>query len=184
MTPKIEEFLARRRPGTPFLVVDLDAVAANYRALRRLLPLAEIYYAVKANPASQVLDVLTGEGSSFDAASIREVDMCLAAGAGPGRISYGNTIKKQRDIKDAYDKGIRLFAFDSREELEKMAGAAPGAKVYCRIVTANTGAHWPLSRKFGCELDMARDLMIAARGLGLEPHGISFHVGSQQTDPG
>jgi ornithine decarboxylase len=45
----------------------------------------------------------------------------------------------------------------------------------------NEGAEWPLSRKFGCELEMARDLMLKAGDMGLDPYGISFHVGSQQT---
>ena len=76
-----------------------------------------------------------------------------------------------------------MYAFDSAEELEKLAAEAPGSKVYCRILVSNGGAQWPLSGKFGCDLDMARDLMLRAADLRLEPHGISFHVGSQQTDP-
>ncbi|MEQ8698857.1 MAG: hypothetical protein RLT05_20160, partial [Bauldia litoralis] len=39
-------------------------------------------------------------------------------------------------------------------------------------------------RKFGCDLDMAADLLTRARDRGLQPYGVSFHVGSQQTDPG
>jgi ornithine decarboxylase len=74
-----------------------------------------------------------------------------------------------------------MFAFDSIEELEKLARHAPGARVYCRILVQNEGAEWPLSRKFGCELEMARDLMLKAGDMGLDPYGISFHVGSQQT---
>jgi ornithine decarboxylase len=74
-----------------------------------------------------------------------------------------------------------MFAFDSEPELLKIAKNAPGARVYCRILVENKGAEWPLSRKFGCELDMARDLMVQAGELGLDPYGISFHVGSQQT---
>jgi len=183
MTPKIEEFLAARSPATPCLVVDLDAIAANYQNLRTALPVAEIYYAVKANPARPVLETLVGLGSSFDAASAEEVEQCVDASAPAERISYGNTVKKRRDIARAFERGVRLFAFDSAEELEKLADEAPGAKVYCRILTASDGARWPLSRKFGCALDMARDLMLSAADKGLDPHGISFHVGSQQTDP-
>jgi ornithine decarboxylase len=52
--------------------------------------------------------------------------------------------------------------------------------VYCRILVGNDGAEWPLSRKFGCEVEMARDLMVLAGELGLDPFGLSFHVGSQQ----
>ncbi len=183
MTPKIEQFLSQKHLETPFLVVDLDVVKANYRALRAALPVVDIYYAVKANPAQPVLRALVELGSSFDAASVAEVDDCLAAGAEPGRISFGNTVKRQRDIARAHDLGVRLYAFDSMEELRKLAAEAPGAKVYCRILVSNGGAQWPLSRKFGCELDMARDLMTAAADLGLQPHGLSFHVGSQQMEP-
>ncbi len=184
MTPKIERFLAEHQPETPCLVMDLDVVADNYRRLADRLPLAKVYYAVKANPAAPVLETLVGLGSCFDAASAREVDMCLAAGAFPDAISYGNTIKKRRDIAHAFERGIDLFAFDSEAEVDKLAEAAPGAKVYCRILTTNEGAEWPLSRKFGCELDMARDLLLRAAEKGLVAHGVSFHVGSQQIDPG
>ena len=184
MTPKIERFFVEHRPPTPCLVVDLDVVEKNYRRLRRALPLAEVYYAVKANPAPEILRTLVGLGSNFDAASAHEIDQCLTAGAAPERVSYGNTIKKTADIAHAFARGLRLFAFDSAAELEKLAAAAPAARVFCRILTSGEGAEWPLSRKFGCELDMARDLMLRARDMGLEPHGISFHVGSQQTNPG
>ncbi len=183
MTPHIEKFLAEHRPQTPCLVVDLDVVEDNYHALKNALPRAEIYYAVKANPASQVLDRLAGLGSNFDVASISEVDRCLASGVDPERIAFGNTVKKQDDIATAFAQGVRLFAFDSATELEKLAVAAPGAKVFCRILVENGGAQWPLSRKFGCSARMAADLMIEARDKGLVPYGLSFHVGSQQTDP-
>ena len=145
------------------------------------MPLARIYYAVKANPARPILDRLVGLGSFFDAASFEEVAACLAAGARPEAISYGNTIKKERDIAAAYAAGVRMFAFDSEAELRKLARSAPGAKVYCRILVPNEGAEWPLSRKFGCEMEMAKELMVLAGELGLDAFGISFHVGSQQT---
>jgi ornithine decarboxylase len=183
MTPKIARFLERERLKTPCLVVDLDVIDANYRALRGALPLAAIYYAVKANPARPILDTLVALGSCFDAASAWEIDQCLAAGAAPEQISYGNTVKKRRDIAHAYDRGVRLYAFDSLAELEKLAEEAPGSKVYCRILTMSEDAQWPLSRKFGCSLEMARDLMLRAVDLGLDAHGLSFHVGSQQTNP-
>ena len=182
MTEKIRRFLRDAQPATPCLVVDLDVVAGNYDRLHHLLPRAEIYYAVKANPAAPVVQLLAGKGSCFDTASIQEIDLCLAAGAPPERLSFGNTIKKQSDIAAAFARGVDLFAFDSRAELEKLAVAAPGARVFCRVLMECHGAEWPLNRKFGCELDMARNLMIEARELGLDPYGLSFHVGSQQTD--
>ncbi|HVE23203.1 MAG TPA: type III PLP-dependent enzyme [Acidocella sp.] len=180
MTPKIASFLDAS-PATPCLVVDLDRVDANYEALRAALPAAKIYYAVKANPAPQILTLLAAKGACFDAASLPEIEACLKAGAPASAISFGNTVKKATAIAAAYKYGVPLYAFDSIEELEKIAHRAPGAKVYCRIAVANEGADWPLTKKFGTTVERARELMLAAPGLGLVPHGLSFHVGSQQT---
>ena len=182
MTPKIARFLAERLPPTPCLVFDVDRVEENFRSLRAALPLARIYYAVKANPAPQVLERLVALGSRFDAASAEEVEVCLAVGARPEAISFGNTIKKATAIARAHRAGVRLFAFDSIEELEKLARHAPGSRVYCRIMVENAGADWPLSRKFGTDVATARELMLRAGELGLDPYGLSFHVGSQQTE--
>jgi ornithine decarboxylase len=182
MTPKVARFLACHQPATPCLVLDVDRVESNFRALHDALPLARIYYAVKANPAAPILERLVGLGSSFDAASAEEIDACLDAGAIPSRISYGNTIKKVSAIRRAYAAGVTMFAFDSDEELDKIAANAPGSRVYCRILVENAGADWPLSKKFGTTLEHARHLMLRAGDLGLDAYGLSFHVGSQQTD--
>ncbi len=182
MTAKVARFLAEQQPATPCLVLDVDRVAENFRALTAALPLARIYYAVKANPAPQILSRLVGLNSSFDAASAEEVQACLDAGAAPGVISFGNTIKKVSAIRRAFAAGVSLFAFDSAEELEKLARHAPGSRVYCRIMVENAGADWPLSRKFGTTIESARGLMARAGEMGLDPYGLSFHVGSQQTD--
>jgi len=181
MTPKVAAFLASSALATPCLVLDLERVAENYEMLRAALPAAKIYYAVKANPAAAILRLLAGMGSCFDAASIQEIEQCLAAGASASDISFGNTVKKPAAIAAAHKHGVPLFAFDSIEELRKIAAHAPGAKVYCRIAVNNVGAEWPLARKFGTTLSRARELMLAAPALGLAPHGLSFHVGSQQT---
>lgn len=183
MTPKIERFLAEARPSAPFLVVDLDVVADRFLRLREQMPLASVYYAVKANPAPEILRLLCGLGASFDAAGVEEVEMCLAVGASPERISYGNTIKKERDIARAHALGVRMFAFDSEAELEKITRAAPASRVFCRIQVQTGGADWPLAGKFGCHPDMAEALLIKAKDLGLDAYGVSFHVGSQQMDP-
>jgi ornithine decarboxylase len=184
MNDKIARFLAEHAPETPCLVVDLEMIGEAYDVLRRYLPIASIYYAVKANPAPQIVEMLAARGSRFDVASRAEIALCLAHGATPERLSFGNTIKKERDIEFAHRAGVRLFAFDSAAELEKLARAAPGARVFCRILVSCDGAEWPLSRKFGCTPKMAVELLGRARALGLDPYGVSFHVGSQQTDLG
>ncbi|MEG3617575.1 type III PLP-dependent enzyme [Magnetovibrio sp. PR-2] len=183
MTPKIEKFLAQNAPQAPCLVVDMDVIEGQYVSLDQGMADADIYYAVKANPAPQILQRLVKLGAKFDAASLNEIQMCLDAGATPDDISYGNTLKKADAIQAAHELGITLFAFDSEGELDKIAEHAPGAKVYCRILTENGNAEWPLSRKFGCVPDMAVDLLASAPGKGLVAFGLSFHVGSQQPDP-
>jgi len=183
MTKKIEKFLAEQKPATPCLVMDLDVVADNYRRLHAAVPRAGIYYAVKANPAPEILRLLAKLGSSFDTASVNEIDMALATGAAADRISYGNTIKKKTDIAAAHARGVSLYAFDSDAELGKIADAAPGSRVFCRILTSGANADWPLSRKFGCDVQMAKNLLIEAAKRDVRPHGVSFHVGSQQRDP-
>jgi ornithine decarboxylase len=184
MNKKIARFLAENAPETPCLVVDLDIIAQAYDTLRRYLPIASVYYAVKANPAREIVAMLAKKGSNFDVASPAEIALCLDNGATAERLSFGNTIKKERDIAAAYAAGVRLFAFDSDAELDKLARVAPGARVFCRILVSCEGADWPLSRKFGCTPEMAVKLLCRARDYGLDPYGVSFHVGSQQTDLG
>src|SRR5215831_457369 len=168
MTERIREFLRRRRDeglhDGPCLVVDLDVVRENYRAFAKALPDSRVFYAVKANPAPELLALLASLGSCFDTASVAE-------------------IKKERDVARAYALGVRLFAVDSKAEVEKIARAAPGAKVFCRFLFDCAGAEWPLSRKFGCDTAMAVEVLEHAHRLGLIAHGVSFHVGSQQPRP-
>ncbi|QDC09280.1 type III PLP-dependent enzyme [Oceanicola sp. D3] len=176
---RVEAFILANDFDKPTLVIDTDAVARQFHALKAGLGGAAIHYAVKANPAREVLARLLDEGSNFDAASRGEIELCLSLGARPEQISFGNTIKRASDIAFAHAAGLTLFAADSEEELEKIAAHAPGAQVYVRLLVDNPEADWPLSRKFGCDRDTALHLLGVARKLGLDPVGFSFHVGSQ-----
>jgi ornithine decarboxylase len=180
MTARIREFLKTRPNDGPCLVLDIDVVRDNYQAFAKALPDTRVFYAVKANPAPEVLKLLVELGSCFDVASIHETETVLATGCTPDRVSYGNTIKKESEIATAHRLGITMFAVDCEAEVEKVARAAPGARVICRIHCDGSGSEWPLSRKFGCEPAYAVDILELAQRRGLAPHGISFHVGSQQ----
>jgi ornithine decarboxylase len=185
MTERIREFLRHRHEDGPCMVLDLDVVRDNYMKFARALPDTRVFYAVKANPAAEILRMLTLLGSCFDAASVAEIEMVLAAGATADRISFGNTIKKERDVARALELGVRLFAVDCEAEVEKIVRAkkaveATDVKVFCRILSDCAGAEWPLSRKFGCAPEMAVDVLEHAHRLKLEAYGVSFHVGSQQ----
>ncbi|MEM9736974.1 MAG: type III PLP-dependent enzyme, partial [Pseudomonadota bacterium] len=147
---RAEAYAWRRGFARPTLVLDREAVAAQYRALAAGLGRAAVHYAVKANPERAVIETLLAEGSRFDAASRGEIELCLSLGAEPRAISFGNTVKKASDIAFAHQAGITLFAADAVEELEKIAAHAPGAEVYIRLLVQSSEADWPLSRKFGC----------------------------------
>lgn len=183
LSPKLAAFFATTDLDAPCLAMDVDLVETTYLNLASAFNGTRVYYAVKANPAEGIVKRLVALGSAFDCASLPEIKLCLEQGAAPSSIGFGNTIKKERDIAAAHALGVSLFAFDSEGELEKIARAAPGSSVQCRVLTDGVGAEWPLSRKFGCGLDMAEALMIEASAKGLDAAGFSFHVGSQQTDP-
>lgn len=180
---RLESYITKHDFDRPTLLIDLDQVETNYHRLKTGMPTAYVHYAVKSNPHPEILKTLHDLGSRFDAASAGEIEMCLAAGADPANISFGNTVKRWQDIEYAYAVGIKMYAADAEEELEKIARHAPGSQVFIRILMRSTEAEWPLSRKFGCSSSMAIPLMARAKELGLEPIGLSFHVGSQTRHP-
>lgn len=168
----------------PVLVLDLDLIKSKYLEMHDSMPHSHIYYAVKANPKDEIISLLHALGSNFDVASTHELKQLLRLGIEPERMSYGNTIKKEKDIRLFYEHGIRQFVTDSEHDLECIAKNAPGSQVYFRILTEGTGADWPLSRKFGAHPDVIYSLILQAAEMNLDPWGISFHVGSQQRDIG
>lgn len=173
------DFIAANTFDKPTLVISRDRVGAQYDAVQAGLGPARIHYAVKANPAPELIRLLVRKGSGFDAASRQEIELCLSQGARPADVSFGNTIKRASDIAFAFSAGVTLFAADSAAELEKIAMHAPGARVYLRLIVENSMADWPLSRKFGCAPALLPALLDHAADVGLQPYGLSFHVGSQ-----
>lgn len=179
----IEEYIKKNTFERPTLVLDPSVVESNFYQLKAGMPTANFHYAVKSNPHPAILERLCKIGCKFDAASMGEIKMCLAAGAKPEDISFGNTVKRWQDIEFAYANNIDLFAADAEEELEKIARHAPSSRVFIRVLIGQTEAEWPLSRKFGCDPAMALALMGYATELGLKPVGISWHIGSQTKHP-
>lgn len=176
------ERLINEKP-TPFLVLDLSVIRQRYLEMLEGFPLADIFYAVKANPADEIIAMLAKFGANFDIASVQELQKVLRHQVSPDRIAFGNTIKKKADIAYFYHQGVRMFATDCEADLKNIAEYAPGSKVYIRLLfDGSSSADWPLSKKFGCQAETAIKLIAQAKQWGLTPYGISFHVGSQQRD--
>ena len=180
---RIRRFLDLEQPATPCLVIDLETVRERYTAISSALPGVGVFYAVKANPEPEVVGLLAAEGCSFDVASPAEIDLCLAQGAPAERISYSNPIKKAADVAYAFGRGVRLFVSDSEQDVRAIAEHAPGSAVLLRIFVSANKSTYPFGKKFGCDPEMATDLLRLASRLGLRALGVAFHAGSQQLDP-
>jgi ornithine decarboxylase len=168
---------------TPYLVTDLDTVADRHARFTTALPGVRTFYAMKCNPSAEILRALARCGAGFEIASLGELRTLQAIGVDPADVLYSNPVKPPAHIAGAHRAGLWRFSFDSPGELTKIAANAPGAAVYVRLRVDDQQSVFPLSRKFGADVDDAFDLMLLARRLGLRPYGITFHVGSQSGSP-
>ena len=173
---------AVRGRQTPLLVLDGNLIRQKFSELQGTLVNSRIYYALKTNPHWLVIDLLNDLGCGFEISSQDELGLLLHRAISPDRIIASNPVKTEAFIEAAYRLGMRLFAFDSYAEVEKLSQFAPQSKVYVRLTVPNDGSKWPLTKKFGVEVDDAVELLQEARSKGLEPYGLTFHVGSQCTE--
>jgi ornithine decarboxylase len=180
-----------RKHGTPVVVIDHEEIRRNYASFKRHLPKVQAYYAVKANPAPEIVRTLYRKGASFDVASLPEFMLVyenvrrLPARARQDfvwdKIVYANPIKPEETLR-ALDRYRPLVTYDNRAELAKIKAHAPHAGVALRLRVPNTGSMVELSSKFGCDPGEAADLVDEAFRIGLVVEGLSFHVGSQCTN--
>jgi ornithine decarboxylase len=180
-----------RKHGTPVVVIDHNVIRKNYAAFKKHLPKVQAYYAVKANPAPEIVRTLYREGASFDVASlpefmtvyenIRQLPPKQQQDFIWDKIIYANPTKPKETLL-ALDKYKPLVTYDNLNELKKIRQYAPHAGVVLRLRVPNTGSMVELSSKFGCDPGEAVDLVQAAFAMGLVVEGLSFHVGSQCTN--
>jgi ornithine decarboxylase len=165
---------------TPFIIIDEDRVTENYRCIKAAFGAdVNIFFAMKANNHPSVLQAIERQGGNFDVASAGEIAQLRALGIDGSRITFSNPVKIPGQIAFAFAEGVRLYAFDTEDEIEKLAALAPGSDVIIRLAVDNTGSGWPLAGKFGVGEDEAVRLLVKAKDSGLVPVGTTFHVGSQ-----
>ena len=164
---------------TPTLLMDMEGIRKRYREIKKHMEAFKIYYAVKANDHIDVIKLLAEEGAGFEVASSEELRKVLSFQVRPERIISSNPVKPMEFIEYAYSVGVNRFCVDSFTEIEKISKVAKRARVYVRISVPNEGSDWPLSKKFGVDVDTAIEILEYAREKGLIPYGITFHVGSQ-----
>lgn len=176
---KVLNYIALSDELPPYLLVDKEVVKEKVAVIGNNIKNSKVFYAVKANPDVEVLRFLNSLGTGFEIASEGELQILASLGVEPERIITSNPMKTFKFLEQAVDYGVNYFAYDSMVEVEKLARYAPGCNVYVRLSVPNEGSEWPLSKKFGVELDVASELLVYAKGKGLNPVGITFHVGSQ-----
>jgi ornithine decarboxylase len=164
---------------TPTLVINLERIKERFIELQEALKEAKIYYAVKANDHQEILALLNDLGSGYEVASSWELEKVLRLGVDGSRIISSNPVKPLDFIDYAYKSGIKAFSIDSYKEIDKLKKIAPRSRVYVRLIVPNEGSDWPLTNKFGVDVDTALDILEYAKYQGLVPYGITFHVGSQ-----
>jgi len=179
---KILKFIASTDEYPPYLLMDRDVIDEKLRLIGKNIRNAKVFYAVKANPDREVLRFVNELGVNFEIASEGELRMLSSLGVSKDRIISSNPVKSTKFLAEAVSYGVTRFAFDSRSEVDKMSVHAPGSELYVRLTVPNEGSEWPLSKKFGVEIDEAVELLQYAREKGLRPAGLTFHVGSQCTN--
>ena len=180
------DLVRERSPERPVALVRPGAVSVAARWFQDNIK-ADVLYAVKANPSAWVISQLHAAGvTGFDVASIPEIEL-VAANAPGARMAFMHPVKSRAAIARAYAEfGVRTFALDSHEELEKILAATGQAKdlnLIVRMAVSADGAQYSLSGKFGVSTDEAPALLLAARRATTELMGVSFHVGSQCMKP-
>src|SRR5208337_584311 len=176
---KVLNYIALSDEMPPYLLMDKEVVIEKVSQIGKRIRNSKTFYAIKANPDREVLKLMSSLGTGFEIASEGELQILAELGVGPERIITSNPVKTFKFLEQAVDYGLRYFAFDSAVEVDKLARYAPGSNVYIRLTVPNEGSEWPLSKKFGVETDEAAELIVHAKDKGLNPVGITFHVGSQ-----
>jgi ornithine decarboxylase len=179
---KVFSFLKTTNLEPPYLLVDKAKVRRKVSSIGKNIRNSEVYYAVKANPDIEVLSLINDLGIGFEIASEGELAILASLGVGKDRIITSNPIKSFKFLRMAAEYGVSYFAIDSLDEVKKLRDYCPGCKIYVRLAVPNEGSEWPLSRKFSVEVDVAEELLLYAKKKGLDPVGITFHVGSQCTN--
>lgn len=173
-------------PSDPLYLFCGNRLDREVRRFQRGFP-GLVSYAVKANPHPRVLDRVWKAGVvAFDVASLGEVE--LIRGSYPSAaLHYNNPIKSEAEISAAYEaNGVRAFALDDRAELEKIAGIVRdrhAVELSVRFKLAQSDAAYDFGTKFGASPDEAIEILRDAARSGFVP-ALSFHPGSQCTDPG
>ena len=177
----VNELVSTLKPDYPVYCIRPEQIKKSTEFFKKNFP-GKILYAVKTNPNEKVLKhIISNNIQNFDVASISEIKLLRKMKA-DARLYFMHTVKSRDDIAKAYfEYGVKDFALDCKDELQKILESTKHAKdlnLYVRIAISNEHAEIDLSRKFGASSSEALGLVRLCKEHG-KSIGISFHVGSQ-----
>jgi len=169
--------------GSPLLIIDCQRVREQYRKLHKALPGVDLHYALKPLPHPAVVETIVEMGGWLDLATTGETQLVTRMGIDPARCIHTHPIKRDIDIRNALHLGVKVFVADNPDEVRKFEAYRDRAELLLRVSFRSPGAVVDLSRKFGCDPEDLLELARLAHKLAIPVRGLSFHVGSQATDP-
>lgn len=175
----VREAVKHNHYRTPFLLLDPELIRSKVRRFRAAMPAVALHSAVKANPHSDILQVMRDEGVGFEVASIADLQVLLALGVPAPEVHFNNPIKPREHVTAAASAGVKWYVIDSVDELSKVVKAKRDARLCLRIETQNIGSDWPLIGKFGATFPEVENILRLASDLEADVAGVAFHVGSQ-----
>ncbi|GAA0814211.1 type III PLP-dependent enzyme [Colwellia asteriadis] len=99
-----------------YFVYQLDALKAHLAKLQQQ-DVIKLWFAVKANPLSKIIQTLDSEGFNFDVASSGELAQVLAQGINPERILNTGPAKTKKQLSAFLQQGVRTFVVESLNQL-------------------------------------------------------------------
>jgi len=172
-------------PCVPVPILRPDQLTETAALFCKAFP-GDVMYAMKCNPDPIVLQAIHKGGvKRFDAASIGEIRTIRRLFPNAA-IYYMHPVKAPEMIREAYvNHHVRVFVLDSHEELDKIlhvTNQAPDLELFVRIAVPKGNVATDFSAKFGAKPELAVEL-IAETAKYTRRLGVSFHVGTQCTDP-
>lgn len=178
---RVATLVSDAAPDDPVALYRPDMLARAAQHFQRGFP-GTVSYAVKANPAPQILRGLVRSGiTAFDVASIAEMQAVRQV-LPTARLHYHNPIRSRSEIAQAKAMGIASWSVDRASELDKLGDLPRNSQIAVRLCLDRGGGAYDFGSKFGAAPDAAAALLQQVAGRGWSP-ALTFHPGTQCTDP-
>jgi diaminopimelate decarboxylase len=179
--------------GTPLFVYSAELIHRRVTQLRDVMPeRLRIHYAIKANSYRPVLELLRELTDGFDIASLGELEMVLAAGQDPARVSFAGPGKRDAELEAAIRHGVTLNLESEGEARRALAigerlGATPRLAIRVNPEFELRGSGMKMgggAKPFGVDAERVPALARAVIAAGAEWRGLHVFTGSQALDAG